>query len=78
MTKLGKISILGELCKGCYLCVRACPKNIIVKSASPNVAGVFPAVVDGGADNANACIACGACYEVCPDCCITVFEKVVA
>ena len=70
---IGKIIIERELCKGCYLCVRACPKGVIAKSGVPNADGVFPVEAGG-----TGCIACGMCYEVCPDCCITVYERAAA
>jgi len=39
----GKIIIDSERCKGCSLCVTACPKNCIVISNRPNTIGYFPA-----------------------------------
>jgi 2-oxoglutarate ferredoxin oxidoreductase subunit delta len=71
MAKTGKIIIGREFCKGCGLCARACPKGVIAKSGVPNSGGVFPFE----AVDCAACIVCGMCYEVCPDCCITVYEK---
>ncbi|MDR2491371.1 MAG: 4Fe-4S dicluster domain-containing protein [Spirochaetaceae bacterium] len=56
-------------CKGCYLCVHACPEKTIGIDTKSNSQGVFPAVFSGGR-----CVACGNCYVVCPDICITVFE----
>ncbi|MCL2128331.1 MAG: 4Fe-4S binding protein [Treponema sp.] len=70
MAKQGKTEIDGERCKGCLLCVRACPLNVLEAAAEPNVSGYFPAKPA----NAEKCIACGNCYEVCPDLCIRVFE----
>jgi 2-oxoglutarate ferredoxin oxidoreductase subunit delta len=73
MAKTGKISVNRELCKGCYLCIRACPKGVIAKSGEINAVGVFPAEGSG-----SGCIACGMCYAVCPDCCIAVYERKAA
>lgn len=58
-----------NVCKGCGLCVTACPKKIIqIDEKTINIKGYAPAhVVDQ-----EACIACGACYAMCPDCAITV------
>jgi 2-oxoglutarate ferredoxin oxidoreductase subunit delta len=74
--KKGKIIIDGELCKGCRLCIRACPAGVIAESRVPNAGGIFPA--EAGDCESAGCIACGMCYAVCPDCCITVYEKAAA
>jgi 2-oxoglutarate ferredoxin oxidoreductase subunit delta len=66
----GKVVIDGGLCKGCGLCARACPEGVIARGGVPNAGGVFPAVACG-----EGCIACGRCFAVCPDCCITVYER---
>jgi len=70
MAKKGKVVIDRELCKGCYLCIRACPLKLLEKDAEPNSTGSYPAKFAGQ----EKCIACGSCYEVCPDVCIGVFE----
>jgi len=70
MAKKGKIIINREFCKGCYLCVRACPVKILEKDTEMNSAGTHPVRTVNG----DKCIACGNCYEVCPDVCIEVFE----
>lgn len=66
---MAKVTIVEELCKGCGLCVRACPKKIMQLSKTKlNSKGYHPAeVVDPGA-----CIACAACARTCPDVVITV------
>jgi len=70
MAKKGKIEIDRELCKGCMLCVRACPVKILEADTEMNSQGVYPSRVV----QADKCIACGNCYEVCPDVCIEVYE----
>ena len=70
MAKKGKIDINRELCKGCYLCIRACPLKVIEQDTELNTTGTYPAK----AVHAEKCIACGNCYEVCPDVCIEVYE----
>ena len=70
MARKGKVVIDRELCKGCYLCVRSCPVKALDKDAEPNSTGTYPAKSVGP----EKCIACGNCYEVCPDVCIQVFE----
>jgi 2-oxoglutarate ferredoxin oxidoreductase subunit delta len=71
MAKKGKVVIDRELCKGCYLCIRACPVKALEKDAETNSTGTYPAKPESSAAK---CIACGNCYEVCPDVCIQVFE----
>jgi len=71
MARKGKIKINRELCKGCYLCIRACPLKILGKDTELNSTGTYPSKPTGSA----ACIACGNCYEVCADVCIEVYEE---
>lgn len=63
------IKIDAEKCKGCSLCVRACPQKIIALSkANMNEKGYYTAeVIDR-----KKCIACSACARTCPDCCIQI------
>ena len=71
MARKGKVIIDKEQCKGCYLCIRACPVKVLEKAGELNSSGSYP--VKPGEGNA-ACIACGNCYQVCPDVCIRIFE----
>ena len=53
-----------ELCKGCELCIEACPKKIIALDQDKiNARGYHPAAVK----DMDACTACGQCYIICPD-----------
>jgi 2-oxoglutarate ferredoxin oxidoreductase subunit delta len=70
MARRGKVLIDRELCKGCLLCIRACPVKILEQSQVPNASGSYPSEVL----HPEKCIACGNCYEVCPDVCIEVYE----
>ena len=70
MARKGKVAIDRDQCKGCYLCIKACPVKALEKDSSLNVSGSYPAKPAGG----GACIACENCYEVCPDVCIQIFE----
>jgi len=71
MARKGRVAIDRELCKGCYLCIGACPVKMLEKDTKANSSGSYPVMPAGGTA---ACIACGNCYEVCPDVCIEIFE----
>jgi len=76
MAKKGRVVINRELCKGCYFCVRACPVKILERDTEANSTGAHPAkFVDSENLSEGKCIACGNCYEVCPDVCIEVYGK---
>jgi 2-oxoglutarate ferredoxin oxidoreductase subunit delta len=66
----GAIRVAIELCKGCELCVAACPKDCLALSPALNARGYRFAVLatDG-------CTGCAACALVCPDTAITVFRE---
>lgn len=51
-----------ELCKGCRLCVGACPVGAIEALMSVNKNGYEIIRVDQ-----ETCIGCGNCYTICPD-----------
>ncbi|WP_218064941.1 4Fe-4S binding protein [Vulcanibacillus modesticaldus] len=59
-----------ELCKGCSLCISACPKNIIYLADRLNSKGYRPATVT----EQDKCISCAACGRICPDAVITVYR----
>lgn len=66
---MAKITIREDLCKGCGLCVAACPKKILVNSRTKlNHKGHTPVECIDPA----ACIGCASCAIMCPDCVITV------
>lgn len=60
-----------ELCKGCGLCVGACPKKIVKLTESLNSKGYHPA----GVVEQDKCISCAFCATMCPDCVITVEKQ---
>ena len=70
MAKKGKITIDREMCKGCLLCIRACPVKVLEEDSEMNSTGSYPV----RAADIEKCIACGNCYEVCPDASIEVYE----
>ena len=65
---MAQILIDRDRCKGCELCVRACPQGILEMSRDINVKGYFPAhIVDGPR-----CIGCRMCAITCPDVAIEI------
>ena len=70
MAKKGQVMVDREMCKGCMLCLRACPVKILEADTESSASGSYPVK----AVNIDKCIACGNCYEVCPDVCIEVYE----
>lgn len=58
-----------EHCKGCALCVQACPKKILALSETKiNSKGYRPAECTDMAS----CVACASCARMCPDSCIEI------
>lgn len=63
------IEVDESLCKGCGMCVNACPKKIIELDKNKlNAKGYHPARIM----EADKCIGCKACATMCPDIAITV------
>lgn len=66
---MAKVTFEENKCKGCGLCVQACPKELIViDKGQINSKGHSPAkIIDQ-----TRCIGCASCAVMCPDCVITV------
>ncbi len=61
-----------ERCKGCGLCVRACPIKILaIDNGRINTRGYHPAYVS----DSERCLSCCACALTCPDICIEINQS---
>ena len=67
----GDIIIDFQKCKGCELCIVACPEDTIALSDHINQKGYRYAVKVN-----NNCTGCANCSLICPDAIITVYRKV--
>jgi len=66
----GRIIINTERCKGCGLCIIACPSNVLELAIEVNSKGYNFAQVK----NSDECTGCANCGYVCPDGCITIYR----
>ena len=69
----GTIVVDVEKCKGCELCVVACPTNVIAMEKNVNGKGYHFAYME----NPDGCTGCVNCAIVCPDGVITVYRQKV-
>ena len=61
---MGKLSIDVDRCKGCGLCVDACPKHVLeLDKSTINKNGYHPVHLINEAE----CISCASCARMCPD-----------
>lgn len=67
----GKPVIDMEKCKGCELCVQACPEKILTMSKGFNKMGVtYSQCIDE-----NKCTTCTQCAVMCPEMAITIWRE---
>jgi len=66
----GAIVVDTEKCKGCEVCVVACPTDVIGMAKEVNGKGYHYAYME----NPEACTGCTSCALVCPDGVITVYR----
>ena len=66
---MAKITFQTDRCKGCALCVSACPKGLIqIAKDKINLKGHHPAEIT----DMEKCVGCAFCATMCPDCIIEV------
>jgi 2-oxoglutarate ferredoxin oxidoreductase subunit delta len=69
----GSIVVDIEKCKGCEVCVPACPADVIRLAEEVNGKGYHYLYMA----NPDSCTGCANCAIVCPDGVITVYRKKV-
>ncbi len=70
MAAKGKIEINQKWCKGCELCVQACPFGVIEMSDDLNKYGNYAVAL-----NPEKCTGCALCAVVCPEIVIEVYKE---
>lgn len=66
----GAVVVDTEVCKGCELCVEACPEGVLALHREVNSRGYHYSFME----NPDVCTGCTNCAVVCPDTCITVYR----
>jgi len=70
MPPKGRIEVNEIYCKGCELCIAACPQHVIILADHITVKGYHPAQLSG-----EGCTGCAVCAVVCPEAAITVYRE---
>ena len=68
----GWVEVSQVYCKGCELCIHACPQSVLaldMEHLTPK--GYHPAYLIG-----EGCTGCAICAVVCPEAALTVFREV--
>jgi len=58
----GYVEVSAEECKGCGLCIEACPPKCLLFARELSAYGVHPVKYSG-----DGCTACGICFYCCPE-----------
>ena len=68
MARQGHLTINEARCKGCELCVSACPLHLLALSSTLNAKGYHTVTITDPAK----CTGCASCATMCPDIVIKV------
>ena len=69
---LPPLVVASERCKGCELCITACPKSVLeLDTGVVNRLGYHPVRLT----DASGCTSCAICARVCPDAVFTIFAR---
>lgn len=61
----GQVYIIPERCKGCEICIRFCPREVLQVSSETNAKGYhYPDLIPGREAE---CVHCEFCTLVCPE-----------
>jgi len=72
----GRVVVDEQRCKGCALCISACPPGVLSMAANRlNARGYHPVQL---IDPDGRCTGCGLCAVMCPDVSLTVYRLVEA
>jgi len=66
----GAVVVDIEGCKGCGICVVACPQGVLALNKEVNSRGYNYSYMA----NPEECIGCSNCGIVCPDTCLTIYR----
>ena len=69
---MGKVTVIKDRCKGCGLCVEACPQHNLSLGKKFNAQGYTYVTFDPKGK----CTGCAFCAELCPDQALKVFREV--
>ncbi|MEA1870876.1 MAG: 4Fe-4S binding protein [Candidatus Bipolaricaulota bacterium] len=70
----GTVVIDKDRCKGCGLCIAACPNQVLAFSGELNKSGYNVVHMK----NPEACVGCSFCAQTCPDIAIEVYREKVS
>ena len=68
----GRVEINRERCKGCSLCVHACPQKILTIGEAVNTKGHYSVIMT----EEDKCTGCAFCALICPDVALEVFRTI--